>query len=333
MVPIVRALGGAVCLHDWVLFDLAVAAYPALARGGLAGHWAALCEGGPAQLSVYRANRLDRFNLPLNRSVVRLADAFVVHSELLRRRILDERNAPTPIAVVPHGTERLWRDGDRRAGRAELGLPAEWREAFLLVSFGALQPHKRLDLVLAALALALRRRPDLRLALVGREEPAEHDVRALVARHGLERAVHFTGYVDEARGRDLLHAADLAVQLCGPSTGGSSGGVHQALSLGRGVIASDLGEQAELPGDCVAKLAAGPGEPERLADLLVALHDDSPGRAAMERAARHWVETVSSFELTAGRYIEALERCPRPRGAKRRMIAQRMRLARATRGA
>jgi hypothetical protein len=101
MVPIVRALGGAVCLHDWVLHDLAVAAYPALARGGLAGQWAALREGGWAQLAAYRKDRLDRLHLPLNRSVVRFADAFVVESELLRAKILEERNAPTPIAVVP----------------------------------------------------------------------------------------------------------------------------------------------------------------------------------------------------------------------------------------
>lgn len=101
MVPIVRALGGAVDLHDWVLYDLAVAAYPALARGGLAGNWVALCEGGFAQLATYRKDRLDRLQLPLNRSVVRFADAFVVHGEDLRAKILEERNAPTPIAVVP----------------------------------------------------------------------------------------------------------------------------------------------------------------------------------------------------------------------------------------
>ena len=60
MAPMVRAMGGTVCLHDWVLFDLALAAWPALARGGLRGHWLALREGGSGELGVYRAHRAAR---------------------------------------------------------------------------------------------------------------------------------------------------------------------------------------------------------------------------------------------------------------------------------
>jgi glycosyltransferase involved in cell wall biosynthesis len=236
------------------------------------------------------------------------------------------------VAVVPHGTERRWRDGDRRVARAALGLPPDWLDAFLITSFGAVQAHKRVDELLAGLALALERRPDLRLALVGRLEPAHCDVDAAIARHGLERHVLLTGWVDEPTGRDFLHAADLAVQLRGPSTGGASGGVHQALSAGRAVVVSDLDEQAELPDACVRKLAPGPGEAGRLADLLVALRDDPAGRARLEAAARDHVERVAGFERTAELYLEALERFPRPRGHKRRMFVQRVRRALRERG-
>ena len=492
MVPLVRAIGGVVCLHDWVLFDLAVAAAPELAKGGWRGHLAALKAGGPGQLAVYRANwrdrrrtrttpypteadvppgpleeldevvlvsgwhaseasgagrwtadravlelpaagcrrlqlsvtgdpgrtlrvtangttlehsfgdggdwggdrelelelasvdrprvelhteglsvtraqcargdsrRLgifvrdvrfeddlgwhavdlqapaaspvptvsldrDRFDLPLNRPIVRWADAFFVHSETVGHRIIEERNAPTPVIVLPHGTERRWRQGDRRDVRASLSLPADWREAFLVTSFGALQAHKRLDVLLEGFALALEDRPGLRLALVGRHERRELDVRALIARHGLADHVHLAGFVEEQRGLDFLHAADLVVQLRGPSTGGSSGGVHQAFSAGRGVVVSDLEEQAELPAGCTRRLAPGPGEAGRLADLLTALHDDPAARESMEREARRFVEEQSRFELVAERYLEALERFPRPRGRKKRMFAQRVR--------
>ena len=493
MSPLVRSLGGVVALHDWVLFDLAVAARPELARGGLRGHLAAWREGGLEQLAVYRegwrarrraratpladepgelpealrdfmliagwhapereaagskqgagrwtadratvrlpdagvrrvrleasahpgrtlrlssngtvvehrfaggdarlelpleggaepevaldvsgltidraqrargdARRLgcyvrslgfedakgwhavdleapaarplaspglevDRFRLPFNRSIVRFADSFVVHSEHVRRLILTERNAPTPVAVVPHGTDAAWRDGDRRAGRVVLELPVDWREAFLLVSFGAVQGHKRIDALLGGLALALEARPDMRLALVGRVDPSDYDVRAAVARAGLEGRVHLAGYVDEARAREWLHAADLCVQLRGPSTGGSSGGAHRALSAGRAVIASDLDEQRELPSSAVRWLAPGPGEAGRLSELLVELRDDPARRQSMEAAARRWVRGVSSFERAAAAYAQALQRFPRPRGHKRRMFAQRVRAAR-----
>jgi glycosyltransferase involved in cell wall biosynthesis len=288
--------------------------------------WHALDLEAPAAQPIPRVDLTrDRFRLPLNRSIVRWADAFIVHSEFVRARILIERNAPTPVAVLPHGAERRWRPDERRDARAALGLPGDWRDACLLVSFGALQAHKRIDVLLEGLALALEDRPDLRLVLVGRPEPAELDARALVARHGLERAVHFAGYVDEQRGRDFLHAADLAVQLRGPSTGGSSGGVHQALSLGRAVIASDLDEQAELPDACVRKLPPGPGEAGRLAELLIALRDEPAERARMEQAARRHVDEVARFDLVAARYLAALERFPRPRGHKQRLLVQRVR--------
>jgi hypothetical protein len=103
MLPLSQHLGGTVVLHDWELGRLAAAARPELARTGLAGQFAAWREGGLRSLLAHRrrgpASALVEF--PFNRSVVRHADAFVVPRSDWRRRILDERNAPTPIAVIP----------------------------------------------------------------------------------------------------------------------------------------------------------------------------------------------------------------------------------------
>ena len=117
MVPLVRALGGTVWLHHWVLFDLAIASYPRLLQGGLRGHWLAWREGGASAWRSYRAQRRGaaepgragarlaleraRAELAWNHSIVRFADAFLVPSQTLREQILASRNAPTPIAVLP----------------------------------------------------------------------------------------------------------------------------------------------------------------------------------------------------------------------------------------
>ena len=115
MLPMLRALGGTVALHDWVLFDLALAAYPELERGGLRGFARAVREGGFGQARTFFAQRGDlahlgerRSELPLNRSVVRFGDSFIVDSEEVRRLILEERNAPTPTGIVLHGAEHPW---------------------------------------------------------------------------------------------------------------------------------------------------------------------------------------------------------------------------------
>lgn len=338
MAPTVRAIGGTVVLHDWVLFDLAVAASPALARGGWGGQRLAAREGGLRQALVYARNRRgvvprdesappaarglsrDRFDLPLNRSIVRHADAFLVHSEWMARAVREDRNARTPLAVVPHGAERRWRDEERAAARRRLGLSGEWVSGFLVTSLGSVQPHKRVASLLEALALARRERPGLRLLLAGEARPDEYDLDGAVRRLGLSDAVRATGYLAEERCWDALHAADLCVNLRGPSTGGASGGAFQAFGLGRGVIVSDLPENAELADECVVRVPHGAREVAELARHLIELRDDPERRARMEAGARRFVEETCHWGLVAARYVEALESFPSARGARRALV-------------
>lgn len=143
MPPIIKKIGGVIALHDWRLVELALGLRPELARGGLRGRWAALCEGGIEQSLAYsrclRGGRLDgpeacvqnehgarrRIRKPwedvrvrlrtcerlaLNRSVVRVGDAFLVDRIDFSDRILAERNAPIPIAVVARSEHCSWQE-------------------------------------------------------------------------------------------------------------------------------------------------------------------------------------------------------------------------------
>ena len=471
MAPLVRRLGGTVVLHDWVLFDMALAAHPALARGGLKGLALALREGGLGQANIYvdnflarrrarsaahdttessRSDRVlldgwhaiepdgrwtselarvrlsgsglervriafateagrrvqvacaersaeataseksrefelamelrgltdpileisagplfesdeqrrhhdtrrlgafvrritvrdahgerdldlnaqaaatlatlgltrDRFRLCFNRSIVRFADAFLVHSNFVREKILVERTARTQVAVVHHGASARWSDEDRRMTRARLNLPADWQAGILLTSFGNVQAHKRIEPLLQAFAAARRERSDLRLALIGTEDRETLNVPALLRQLGLESSVRLTGHVHESEAWPWIHAGDFAVQLRGPSTGGSSGGVFQSLGLGRGVIASDLDEQRELPGACVLRVAPGAGEVAALSKLILELASDAARRGVLEQAARTFVENECSWSKVATTYAENLSRFPRARASR-----------------
>lgn len=340
MAPLVRAVGGTVVLHDWVLFDLTMARYPALGRGGLFGRGLALREGGLGELATY-ARRLrrrrgpaggdlsdDRFELPLNRSVVRFADAFLVHSEALKERILASRNAPTPIGVVPHGSAPTWSPDDRAAARADLGLSPS---AFVVASFGKVQAHKRPDVLLDAFARVRRERQQAELALVGEQEPEVYDVGRAVDERGLAEAVHRPGRVPEDAIATWLAASDVAVQLRGPSTGGTSGAAFRAYSAGRAVVASDHEEQRELPAGCTRFVAPGPDEAERLAELLVRLADDPEARAALELEARRFVSEEAHWDRVAERYVQHLERFPRARASRRALFVLALQRSRAER--
>jgi glycosyltransferase involved in cell wall biosynthesis len=480
MLPLLRRHGGTVVQHDWVLFDLALAAHPALARGGLKGHLLALSEGGPREARIYLANWLDRrrerrtpfalpapaelerepgplvagwhareprgrwladeaalripargvkrvrigyagvagrvvaircgaeelhrhqcapgaaevtaelerpssdqpllviatsavavtpeqrrhgdarrlatfvrtiewddahgshaldldgapnrpivpvslsrdrFELAFNRSVVRFADAFIVHSRYVRERIEADRNQPTPIGVVHHGAESRWREGDRAAERRALGLSEEWARSFLITSFGGVQQHKRVDRVLQALARARAERPRIRMVLAGTLHPEVFDARGYADALGIGAAVHFTDWVPEEVGWSWLHCGDVSVNLRGPSTGGTSGGIFQAFAAGRAVIASDAAEQSELPDACVLKVPLGEGEVEGLARAFIGLCDHPERVRELEQAARRFVEQECHWDKVAAEYVEFLERFP-PHRVKRQSLVQ-----------
>lgn len=106
-----RRLGGTVWLLDAELAQLAFAASPRLARGGVLGFVQAVRHGGLAQARVYRRLRRgadgrvhvpheQRSELALQRGVTRFGDAFLVHSETLAQHLRADRNEPTPIAVL-----------------------------------------------------------------------------------------------------------------------------------------------------------------------------------------------------------------------------------------
>jgi hypothetical protein len=92
-----------VALFDWCLAEATRAAYPGLAGAGPRARWLAAREGGTRAALRLRAGTGPE--LPaMNRSVVRWADSFIVPDDDLRQRVLEERNEPTPIAVVdPRG--------------------------------------------------------------------------------------------------------------------------------------------------------------------------------------------------------------------------------------
>jgi glycosyltransferase involved in cell wall biosynthesis len=262
----------------------------------------------------------DRFVLPLNHSIVRFGDAFIVHSRYIASRIAAERNQLTPVGLVHHGAEERWRDEDRTLTRARLGLPSAWQRGFLVVSFGGVQAHKRVDKLLEAFARARASAPDSYLALVGGVSTGTYDPREHARLLGIADVVHFSGYVPEQVGWDWLHAGDLSVNLRGPTTGGTSGGVFQSFSLGRAVLASDAGEQSELPDDCTVKVPLGDGEVDAIARELVALRRDPARRARLESSVRRFVGAECSWRQCARKYIEYLDRFPPARASRKGLI-------------
>lgn len=164
------------------------------------------------------------------------------------------------------------------------GGPAPPREP-LLVYVGRLRRYKQIDIALRAFALARRRVPGARLALVGRGDDQER-LERLARRLGIADAVAFTGFVPEAEKVRWLHRAAALVYPSPREGWGIS--TLEAAACGTPVVASD----SDGLRDAVRHGETGFLVPHRdaaaWADRMVALLTDAALRDRLGAAGREW---------------------------------------------
>lgn len=150
----------------------------------------------------------------------------VAVSESTRRAMIDRLGWPGPIELLPNGNAEP--------------LPtstAPEDSVDRLVVLGRLSPHKRVDLVIRALAALQPARPALHLDVVGKG-PDRERLEALVRDLGVDKHVTFHGFVSEEEKAALLGRARL--HLCASDVEGWGQAVVEAASYGVPTIARDV---------------------------------------------------------------------------------------------
>jgi glycosyltransferase involved in cell wall biosynthesis len=229
---------------------------------------------------------------PLTGTVLDLADGLIVHSRYVADRAR-EAGYDGPLWRVPHPS---WPMHDVAPATDVGGDP-------LIGCFGFLNMNKRIPELLEAFAMFRGERPGARLLLVG-AAGERFDVQRRLERLGLTEGVQRLDYVPEERMWSLMAACDVLVNLRYPTMGETSGSVIRALSLGKPLVASDVGWFAELPGDAVLKVPVDEVEVDVLAAALGVAADHG---AALGSAARAYVEREHALPKVADAYAAALE--------------------------
>jgi glycosyltransferase involved in cell wall biosynthesis len=124
--------------------------------------------------------------------------------------------------------------GSRAAARQALGLD----ERPTVLTTRALDPVYNPAVLLEAVALVRRRRPDLRLLLKHPRASLPAAIEASLRELALSDATTVIGYVDEQELADLYRAADVYVSI--PSSDSSPRSVWEALACGTPTVVSDL---------------------------------------------------------------------------------------------
>ncbi|HSP71739.1 MAG TPA: glycosyltransferase [Gaiellaceae bacterium] len=227
--------------------------------------------------------------------LARLASVLTAHdadtAEEAQRRL---RVPPARLRVIAHGSYVgvYPPRGSRAEVRGRLDLEPE---SFVLLSFGELRGHKGLDLLLEAFhGLAL---PELALIVAGHPKQAAvaETVREFARRD--DRIRLLLRFVPDAEVAELYGAADAAVVT---RSGGTSGSLVLALSLGLPVIAPSVRAYRDLIGQdggwlyerqdavalraAIAAAAASPAEAKRRG-----------GRALESARALRWETAAAQF--------------------------------------
>ena len=214
--------------------------------------------------------------------------------DLVRRGIAFER-----IRVIHPGVDAI-------RYCPEPGLDRTTSPTFLYV--GRLRRYKGIEVAIRALVLACRQRPDLSLDIAGGGAD-EARLRRLVAGLGLEPAVRFHGYVDEARKLDLFRRAWANV-FPSPKEGWGLT-VMEAAAAGTPSLASDSPGLRDSVRPGLTGYLVPHGNPAALAGRMLELAADRPlverlGREARQAAlAWSWDDAAAATEAHLAELIAA----------------------------
>ena len=204
--------------------------------------------------------------IPALRTLCRLADACILHSEDGRRQAVEVLGVPAERACLVRpgvGPAASGRAEDGAAARARLGLPDG---APTVLCFGAIRPYKGIDVLLRAFARSLDAVPEARLVIAGQPWSDWGPYRALIDELGIGGRVHaFPHFIPEAQVPDFFAAADVVV-LPYRRFDAQSGVGMTILGYRKPLIVTRLGGLSELVGD--GRFAVPPGDVEALADRL-----------------------------------------------------------------
>src|SRR5437867_2886638 len=241
---------------------------------------------------------------------LRLADAYIVGNEWLKRELATWLGEDKKIHVVPFGVDRAFfseAPGARARGRSEWRIPDE---AFVVLHVGSTVERKNVPLVLQTLA-RLRAEGDAYLLQVGGRFTGDQE--QTIERLGLRPWVRSVPAADETTLRRAYRTADV---LLFPSIYEGIGfPVLEAFASGLPVVTSGAGALKEVGSD--AAVVVEGRDPAGYVQALEALSDDPDRRDALigrgfARARQFtWQRTA---ERTAEIYEELLGRGERGEG-------------------
>lgn len=239
----------------------------------------------------------------LYRSTARLVSGFVAISEDVRQSMIKGIGPiGQRITTIANGVdvERYQQQVDRKAVRAELGLPEEAQVVAMVALFREQKGHRFL---VEAMETLSTKHPDLHILLIG-DGDLRPAVETQVATANLGHCIHFLGNRPDVP--DLLAASNIFVL---PSLWeGLPMAVLEAMATGLSVVVSDLAGTRKIVTPDKTGIIIEPGNSKMLANALDQILSTPTKAEALGQAAQTWVEEVYSARKQANDHIALYRR-------------------------
>jgi glycosyltransferase involved in cell wall biosynthesis len=190
--------------------------------------------------------------------------------------------------------------------RSQFGIDPS---TFVIGIFGKINKHKGLETCLAAVDQLIREHPNVLVVIVGPYIYSEYmaQLHSLVNEYGLQRQVHFAGYLDRSRFAQLLAISDVVINLRYPGQMQMSATLIRALAAAKPVIVSDIPEWNMLPDNVCLKLAHNGNEVEVLKDYLTNLIVDPTVRKRLSANAENYADKYTTVQHMAAQYVQVID--------------------------
>jgi glycosyltransferase involved in cell wall biosynthesis len=209
----------------------------------------------------------------------RQVELFLAASRAIRDILVQDGIPKARIVVVHDGI-----DVERASNLAPVDIHAEFwfpKGAPVVVNVGALVAHKGQRFLVEAMAAVRRKVPDAQLVIFGEgdlREPLTRQIKDL----GLEKHVVLAGFREDVLA--VTKSADLFVMSS--VTEGLGSAVLDAMAMGLPVVGTRAGGIPEAIEDGVTGTLVPPGEPDALAEAIVAMLEHPDASARMREAGQ-----------------------------------------------
>ena len=208
------------------------------------------------------------------------------------RDVLLEYGVSTPIHVLPTGLPAdRFNPGDAQRFRELAQIP---HGRPLVTYIGRVAHEKNIEFLITVFAEVHRTVPEAMLVIAG-EGPARESLRQMVARLGLERDVHFAGYLDRNTALlDCYAAADVFAFASRTETQGLV--LLEAMAQGAPIVSTaELGTRSILKSGCGATVVEEKVPP--FAAAIVQLLEDPALRRELGDRGRAYAKSWSSANM------------------------------------